>query len=1240
MKAFLSTPAFTQIRSQSMPDGQLPSALSLEKLLEFFRSVPSVLTADERYHTTSKCTRKPGQFDKHLHDRLRLKRVAKLPALLRDLLDNAVHALSSYEGDLPAPNALFAFTKDVARTSRSHRRDVHKEVDVQLAYGSGVAELCATVAATLEFQLSHWSPNSLQWSTERLNKEAIPGVRRDQALADGFLNMCNKGSEEHLAHPTPRERLILNTFPVIAIWEFKNLNFDTSEGQVDLEARARVFHEMANGFLDSVFPWEGCEKGDCAVVHWKIGASACPMGNNAVYSSCRSYDSARQIGLPLPEGPPTGYESGAKHSARDILQQAWTEALVHDCTFLVINAGNVEIIGMRDRLTQTLYLSDVFLVNDTVYPYFQLHTGLYVSAIRDAQDRAESIVLRKEIPDTWYLRSGPDSDKVTNLSQPEYKIKKNVSAKLLLEAGRRPWLVILPAEREPLRMIFTMNRYQRIKELPIGFRILHGSRTSQDSDGDEKTSSWQESHDLYWATTNSPSPGTEAWYSSQSISSQASSDSTPFENHGIRSDGPDISTFFEVHAQESFHGLRICRAKLEIPGINYPKNFKEADKPWIILKNAFTAKDIFLMENESKFYDAMKEAHVESIPTKFGFFLSIDPTNRDANFAALLLENKGYSLAQMKAFSPSMKFRVTRREKRLALKSVKSISSFLSDLALSADIALQKSSEAGVGLPSVEWCFPEPQRFTRFINRSPAKDANDIGEVYRASISPVVCELASMLSLHPSAVQWSTAIHMTVRIVSRHQKYHAMIEDYVPEILESYEPIPGKEYAMVDKEAWSVLSDDDRRLLEEMRKRFTRMAVWQTFFSCREAEDALKNLDRLLFTEKFPEFTPMTLVKQWSPIDIPLAASPDAINTAWGTSLSSWIPISVLETYAVLAPSVGRTRPLRRSTRLFPRAKLEQSSKKTIREPKQMSSFSSTGLKHWPSVTLSARKRDLTAVDEDMATSIIQHVMLDIYFIYESTNRFQTLILSDLIDCTHCKDPAYTHIHLGLFISMIDDIRDRTRQLIAQEAKSKPGKRKGLVLLSEDSKRPRTRQSVAREEAQKSDYEQGLKAVCAGIVDRDLALLRIQHGPYNSSAPSSLLRVHDSRSIAPRKEYQPHEYFRVTVTSELARGSTGDAHAATIDFLKTNGETVSFPNIVVKFAFAAVQKKRLRHEFKVYSRLMSAKARGIPHAFGLFEDIETETLVLVMEHAGLTLWDCRLPNKSQRLQFVISEYEK
>ncbi|KNZ75774.1 hypothetical protein J132_01619 [Termitomyces sp. J132] len=492
---------------------------------------------------------------------------------------------------------------------------------------------------------------------------------------------------------------------------------------------------------------------------------------------------------------------------------------------------------------------------------------------------------------------------------------------------------------------------------------------------------------------------------------------------------------------------------------------------------------------------------------------------------------------------------------------------------------------------------------------------------------------------------------MSVRFVSRRQKYYAMIEDYVPEILDSYESIPGKAYTMIDKEAWAVLSDDDRRLLEEMRGRFTRMAVWHMFFACREAEDVLKHLDRLLDKQNFPEITLLTQVEKWAPTDIPLAASPDAVDTAWGTTVSSWVSSFAVRKNDPAPPTSNP--PLRRSNRHPPRAKLEQSLEKTGRKSKQIISRSSK--LHWPTVTIPNQKRDMDVIDEDMTTSLIQHawtraVERDSSFIVLHCGTFeriafrhrssQTLILSDLIDVTNCKDPAYAHLQIGLIISIIDDIRDRTRQIIAQEGKSKSAKRKGRALCSENNKRPRTRRSVALEEARKLDYGRGLKSACDGIADRDLALLRIQYGPYNSPAPSSLLRIKDTGIGVPKKSFEPHEYFRVTITSEIAHGSTGNAHAATIDFLEQNGKTVSFSNVVVKFAFAAVQKKRLSHEFNVYSHLMSTNVRGIPHVFGLFQDVETESLALIMEYAGLTLWDCRLPVKSKRLEFVISESEK
>jgi hypothetical protein len=79
--------------------------------------------------------------------------------------------------------------------------------------------------------------------------------------------------------------------------------------------------------------------------------------------------------------------------------QTWAEAVNHDTTFVVINAGNIEIIGKRNRATRTLYVSDV--IDVTACDYGKLHTGLYIAAIRDAQDRTARLRRSNPAPESW-----------------------------------------------------------------------------------------------------------------------------------------------------------------------------------------------------------------------------------------------------------------------------------------------------------------------------------------------------------------------------------------------------------------------------------------------------------------------------------------------------------------------------------------------------------------------------------------------------------------------------------------------------------------------------------------------------------------------------------------------------------------------------------------------------------------------------------------------------------------------
>ena len=58
---------------------------------------------------------------------------------------------------------------------------------------------------------------------------------------------------------------------------------------------------------------------------------------------------------------------------------------------MVINSGNYEFIGIRDRKSQTLYISDLIQPHSPPYGYFygQIHIGLYVCAMQDVIKRAQ-----------------------------------------------------------------------------------------------------------------------------------------------------------------------------------------------------------------------------------------------------------------------------------------------------------------------------------------------------------------------------------------------------------------------------------------------------------------------------------------------------------------------------------------------------------------------------------------------------------------------------------------------------------------------------------------------------------------------------------------------------------------------------------------------------------------------------------------------------------------------------------
>ena len=68
--------------------------------------------------------------------------------------------------------------------------------------------------------------------------------------------------------------------------------------------------------------------------------------------------------------------------------QAWAQAVENDTTFIILNCGRYERIGIRHRASQTLYLSGLIDPVNTQDPrYRKLHVALNMAIVRDVLER-------------------------------------------------------------------------------------------------------------------------------------------------------------------------------------------------------------------------------------------------------------------------------------------------------------------------------------------------------------------------------------------------------------------------------------------------------------------------------------------------------------------------------------------------------------------------------------------------------------------------------------------------------------------------------------------------------------------------------------------------------------------------------------------------------------------------------------------------------------------------------------
>ncbi|KAG6909491.1 hypothetical protein DXG01_017213 [Tephrocybe rancida] len=640
------------------------------------------------------------------------------------------------------------------------------------------------------------------------------------------------------------------------------------------------------------------------------------------------------------------------------------------------------------------------------------------------------------------------------------------------------------------------------------------------------------------------------------------------------------------------------------------------------------------------------DRHLDAAFTRI---LEFNPPRRPVNF---------YAYPKL---APTLTFYDRHVDERLSLRKLTLLPSLTSDLSQAAHDAFENvKNNDNTQLPSVDDEFPtlEPKEI---MNHGQRADARKVARQYQTETSSAVSIMASMLLLHPNSPTWTASFRLMEYRPPRPRDYTALNEDYALQFFPLYtEGEEPSHIGMIEKGAWNAMEESTREEISQASERFRFLAVWQMFYIRREARRALKQMDILASLDKIPLPSFQTLAPLRVPANVELAPSPDAINTAWGVSVASFVDTSsVPATEATSTLHIG-TRS-RRSTRIA--IKASKRSKETNTPPrsiktrieKEIAGVSSIfqHIAQWGNVTVPSPVKP-TCSDEQMATSILQHawsraVERDSTFIVLHCGTYEriafrhrssgTLFISGLIEVEKCSDPAYGAIHLGLFISIVKDVLDRTRQLIDAEASDNSRKRKRQrAQIRESHKRPKTRAVFAQEQAQQLSDKKNFEVICTEIAHRPLALLRIQHSHYNSPVPASFLRYQRSQK-QDQLNYKPEEYFCITLTSSLGVGGTGDAHEGVIDLLGPGGDTLSLPNVVVKFAFHSDERHRLRHESKVYEHLKASNVTCVPHHFGLFKDTESDTLALIMTKGGTSL-PKRIPQPEYDPSFTVTKSER
>ncbi|KAG6908551.1 hypothetical protein DXG01_004184 [Tephrocybe rancida] len=536
-------------------------------------------------------------------------------------------------------------------------------------------------------------------------------------------------------------------------------------------------------------------------------------------------------------------------------------------------------------------------------------------------------------------------------------------------------------------------------------------------------------------------------------------------------------------------------------------------------------------------------------------------------------------------------------------------------LLMTVDRTLQSLKDHGTRLPKPDgYIFPSPEAREEEESYPSITDAESVALFYQKTASAYCSVLASTFLLYGTAPpRWSSS----VRFIStpKHEQSEVLIH-----FCENYALQTMAHRSLTGQTSQKMTDDDTTELLLQVGRRYPVIAHWDFFSVSEGSETLLKEMDR---TEDFIHQQCGTL-GYTAPPSITFS-QPDATITPWGTPIESGSKVvpTALSTFAgdLRAEDASEAAHVKKPT-------LEDEGSSSSAAVKKSSRTVSAP---WPTVIIPPKVQTRPLIDLYLVRAWSRSAEDDTTFLVFSCGNLerygyrhrasQTLYLSELVDVRSCE-PGYGRLHLGLYLAILQDVISRTKQQRQEEELQRPVRNKRKRTSQSDatptSKRHVTRGAILRDRLQATERLENLKAIKEHSATRSLALLEIRYGAYNSPSPASFLRL----GTSPRKTYNADQYLSVVLTSRIASGATGVVHGAQLNIL-VDGKTRNL-DVVVKLAYKPERIKRMRHEYGVYMHLASrGVVTGIPAVFGLFEDVESDTVALIMSHVGTCLWTLR-----------------